>query len=85
MVQLLIEKGADVNARGGRYCTAIRAATERYERQVVQHLLDNGALELYDTSQSQDGSDERWSPVEEGSDGSEYQSEDTKPGWIRWE
>jgi len=76
VVQLLIEKGADVNARDGFHRTALHAATERDDWDVVQLLRDSGAIELDGTSQSEDGSDE--SPVlsEEGSDWSEYQSED---------
>ena len=43
MVQLLLEKGADFNAKGGRCGTALQAASYRGHYEVVQLLLENGA------------------------------------------
>ena len=43
MVRMLLDKGADVNAKGGRYGTALQAASERGHDQVVRMLLDIGA------------------------------------------
>jgi ankyrin repeat protein len=43
MVQLLLDKGADVNAQGGIYGNALQAASARCHKQVVKLLLDNGA------------------------------------------
>jgi hypothetical protein len=42
-VKLLLENGADVNARGGLYGTALQAASHEGHDQVVQRLLENGA------------------------------------------
>jgi hypothetical protein len=38
-VQLLVNKGADVNAQGGDYGNALQAALERVHEQVVQLLV----------------------------------------------
>jgi ankyrin repeat protein len=43
VVQLLVDKGADVNAQGGEYGNALQAASERGHEQVVKTLLDKGA------------------------------------------
>ena len=43
MVQLLLDKGADVNIRGGRYNNALQAASAVGYDQVMQILLDKGA------------------------------------------
>jgi ankyrin repeat protein len=43
MVQLLLDKGADINAQGGRYGSALQAASFRGHKAVVQQLLDKGA------------------------------------------
>ena len=43
MVKLLLDKGADVNAQGGRYGNALYVASERGHEQVVKLLLDKGA------------------------------------------
>ena len=43
MVKLLLDKGADVNAQGGRYGNALYVASERGYEQVVKLLLDKGA------------------------------------------
>jgi ankyrin repeat protein len=43
MVMLLLDKGTDVNARGGRYGNALYAASARGHEQVVKLLLDKGA------------------------------------------
>ncbi|SLM37709.1 ankyrin repeat domain containing protein [Lasallia pustulata] len=40
---MLLDKGADVNAQGGRYGNALQAASERGNNKVVQMLLDKGA------------------------------------------
>jgi ankyrin repeat protein len=42
-VQLLLDKGADVNAQGGKYGNALQAASSRGNLEVVQLLLDKGA------------------------------------------
>jgi hypothetical protein len=43
VVKLLLDKGADVNAQGGRYGNALQAASERGNEQIVKLLLDKGA------------------------------------------
>ena len=43
MVQILLNKGADVNAQGGEYGNALQAASSGGHDQVVQILLDKGA------------------------------------------
>jgi ankyrin repeat protein len=43
VVQLLLEKGADVNAQGGPFGNALHAASVQGHRAVVQLLLENGA------------------------------------------
>ncbi len=43
VVQLLLDKGVDVNAQGGQYGNALQAASSRGHEKVVQLLLDNGA------------------------------------------
>jgi hypothetical protein len=43
VVQLLLDKGADVNAQGGYYGNALYAASEGGHEQVVKMLLDTGA------------------------------------------
>ncbi|EED22542.1 Pfs, NACHT and Ankyrin domain protein, partial [Talaromyces stipitatus ATCC 10500] len=43
IVQLLLEKGADVNAKGGGYGNALQAAAERGHLKIVQLLLEKGA------------------------------------------
>ncbi|KAJ6605153.1 ankyrin repeat domain-containing protein [Mycena vulgaris] len=43
MVQLLIDKGADVNAQGGYYGNALQAASSRGHEWIVQHLITQGA------------------------------------------
>jgi Ankyrin repeats (3 copies) len=43
IVQLLLEKGTDVNATGGLLGTALQAAAESGHYPVVQSLLQNGA------------------------------------------
>ena len=44
MVQLLLDTGADVNARSITYGNALAAASSRGHEKVVQLLLDNGAV-----------------------------------------
>ncbi|KAJ7818834.1 vegetative incompatibility protein HET-E-1 [Mycena olivaceomarginata] len=41
--QLLLNKGADVNAQGGKYGNALQAAASRGHDKIVQVLLDKGA------------------------------------------
>jgi ankyrin repeat protein len=43
MAELLLEKGADVNARGGDYNNALQAASYGGHEQIVKMLLDKGA------------------------------------------
>jgi ankyrin repeat protein len=43
IVQMLLKKGADVNAQGGWFGNALQAASERGHDQVVQMLLEKGA------------------------------------------
>ncbi|CAG5179642.1 uncharacterized protein ALTATR162_LOCUS9388 [Alternaria atra] len=43
VVKLLVDKGADVNAQGGRYGNALYAASYRGHEAVVRQLLDKGA------------------------------------------
>jgi ankyrin repeat protein len=42
-MQLLLDKGADVNAQGGYYGNALRAASSEGHRDVLQLLLDKEA------------------------------------------
>lgn len=46
MVQLLLDKNADVNAQGGRYGNALQAALVRGHKEVVQLLQTAGARDL---------------------------------------
>ncbi|KAK4117923.1 hypothetical protein N657DRAFT_584570, partial [Parathielavia appendiculata] len=41
--RLLLDNGADVNAQGGQYGTALQAAASKGEMEIVRLLLDNGA------------------------------------------
>lgn len=43
VISKLLESGADVNARGGKYGNALQAASYRGHRETVQLLLDRGA------------------------------------------
>jgi hypothetical protein len=43
VTRLLLDKGAEVNAQGGRYGNALQAASVRGHEQVVKTLLDKGA------------------------------------------
>lgn len=43
MVQVLLDRGADVNTQGGYYGNAVHAASFGGYEQVVQMLLDKGA------------------------------------------
>ena len=40
---MLLDKGVDVNAQGGRFGNALQAASERGHEKVVTMLLDKGA------------------------------------------
>jgi ankyrin repeat protein len=44
VVKMLIDKGAEVNAQGGRYGNALQAASFRGYEAVVKMLLDKGAV-----------------------------------------
>ncbi|PVH91836.1 hypothetical protein DM02DRAFT_545010, partial [Periconia macrospinosa] len=43
MVELLLDKNADVNAQGGPYGNTLQAASERGHEEIVKLLLDKGA------------------------------------------
>ena len=43
MIQMLLDKGAEVNARGGKYGNALQAASQGGHKKVIQILLDKGA------------------------------------------
>ena len=43
VAKMLLEKGADVNAQGGRYGNALQIASSRGYEQVVKILLDKDA------------------------------------------
>lgn len=43
MVQVLMDKGADLNVRGNRNCIALHAASMEGHQDVVRMLLDKGA------------------------------------------
>lgn len=43
IVHLLLKKGADINATGGEYGTALQAAPRNNLKEIVRILLDNGA------------------------------------------
>ncbi|KAJ6524900.1 ankyrin repeat-containing domain protein [Mycena vulgaris] len=43
VVRLLIEKGADVNDKGGKYGTALHTASHTGRAEIVKLLLENGA------------------------------------------
>ena len=43
MVQILLEKGADVNAQGGSYGNALQAASFERHDAIVHRLLEAGA------------------------------------------
>jgi ankyrin repeat protein len=43
VVELLLDRGADVNAQGGYYGNALQAALVRGHEKVVELLLDRGA------------------------------------------
>lgn len=43
MIRLLIFKGADVNAQGGKYPNALHAAIVKRHKSSIECLLENGA------------------------------------------
>ena len=43
IVQLLLDKGVEVNAQGGKYGNALQAASLRGHEKIIQLLLDKGA------------------------------------------
>ncbi|KAF8222829.1 hypothetical protein L208DRAFT_1146840, partial [Tricholoma matsutake] len=42
-VQILIQKGEDVNAQGGRYGNALQAASYKGHQEIVKLLIEKGA------------------------------------------
>ena len=42
-MRLLLDKGANINAQGGRYSNALYAASSEGYEAIVRLLLDNGA------------------------------------------
>jgi ankyrin repeat protein len=44
IVQLLLSEGANFNAQGGHYGSALEAARAKKHPQIVQILLDHGAV-----------------------------------------
>ncbi|KAJ7787762.1 ankyrin repeat-containing domain protein [Mycena olivaceomarginata] len=44
IVQVLLHKGADINAQGGKYENALQAAANQGHRNIVQMLLDRGKI-----------------------------------------
>lgn len=55
IVEMLIKAGADVNAQGGEYGTALQIAAARGDEDIVKLLVKNKASALVD-SQARDGS-----------------------------
>ena len=56
-MQLLLDNGADVNAQGGKYGNALKAASSEGHEDVAQLLRDWGAvLEEEDKVQTEDDS-----------------------------
>ena len=43
IIELLLSKGADVNAQGGKYGNALQAASSRGHDKIVELLLSKGA------------------------------------------
>ena len=43
IVQMLLERGADVNAEGGGYGNALQSASHNDHQEIVQVLLKRGA------------------------------------------
>ncbi|KAJ6102324.1 hypothetical protein N7486_004751 [Penicillium sp. IBT 16267x] len=66
IVQILLERGADVNAQGGGYPNALQAASSRGHEKIVQILLERGA-----DVNAQDG--EGGNALLEASSGEDYQ------------
>jgi ankyrin repeat protein len=48
VVKLLLKKGADIQARDNEGWTVLHCAADSEDAELVQYLLDNGALELLD-------------------------------------
>ncbi|KAF7511461.1 hypothetical protein GJ744_004650 [Endocarpon pusillum] len=56
VVQLLLDKGTEVNAQGGYYGNALQAASAKGHEKVVEMLLDKGAeVNVRDEVNAQDG------------------------------
>lgn len=44
VVQMMLDKGVDVNAQGGMYDNALQAASAGDHKKVMEMLLDKGAM-----------------------------------------
>ena len=42
-VELLLSKGADINAQGGKHINALQAAIDSHHKKIAKFLIDKGA------------------------------------------
>jgi ankyrin repeat protein len=57
IVGILLEKGADINAAGGRYGSSLQAAAAEGHTEIISILLDKGADTIAAVSTN---GDEQW-------------------------